>query len=325
VAGNLHLTYAVRTITDFKHLFGANEKMRYQYPAPNSFGHYWDEEAIRIWGVRIGVSKRAGYYLNYLLGEIIFANLYLAIQLVLNQPAVVSLSKALSSAIGRIHIGAIAKRSIDVVGALVGLVITSPIWLLAAIAVKIDSRGPVFYRQERVGKNRRAGDRRNVSVDFVERRNNADRRQKIGFGKSFMIIKFRSMTQNAESKSGPTWATKNDARVTRVGKFMRATRVDELPQLINVLMGDMSLVGPRPERPFFVSDFTTKINDYSRRFQVKPGITGLAQVEHKYDECIDDVSKKISYDLKYIRNWTVFQDLKIIMKTVIVVLTARGM
>jgi len=299
--------------------------MRYQYPAPNSFGHYWDEEAIRIWGVRIGVSRRAGYFINYLLGEIIFANLFLAIQIVLNQPAVIALSKSFSRAIGRIHIGAIAKRSIDIIGAICGLVLTSPIWLVTAIAIKIDSRGSVFYRQERVGRNRRARDRRAVSVDFVERRNRPERRQQVGYGKSFMIIKFRSMSQNAESKSGPTWATKNHARVTRVGKFMRATRIDELPQLINVLMGDMSLVGPRPERPFFVGDFTGKIKDYSNRFQVKPGITGLAQVEHKYDECIEDVSKKISYDLKYIRNWTVFQDIKIIMKTVVVVLTARGM
>ena len=299
--------------------------MRYQYPAPNSFGHYWDEEAIRIWGIRIGVSKRAGYYLNYLLGEIIFANLFLAVQLVINQPAVIGFGKSLSRAFGKVHFGAIAKRSIDILGALFGLALSSPLWLVTAIAIKIDSRGPVFYKQERVGKNRRVHDRRAVSVEYVERRNRPERRQNVGFGKSFMIIKFRSMTQNAESQSGPTWATKNDVRVTRVGKIMRATRIDELPQLINVLMGDMSLVGPRPERPFFVSDFTTKIQDYSGRFQVKPGITGLAQVEHKYDECIEDVSKKISYDLKYIRNWTVIQDLKIIMKTVIVVLTARGM
>jgi len=299
--------------------------MRYQYPAPNSFGHYWDEEAIRIWGVRIGVSKRAGYYLNYLFGEVIFANLFLAIQVILNQPVILGMYKASSRAIGRIHISAIAKRSIDIAGAILGLVLTLPIWIITALAIKVDSRGPVFYKQERVGRNRRAHDRRVVSVENVERRARPDRRQQVGYGKSFMIIKFRSMSQDAESKNGPQWATKNDSRITRIGRIMRATRIDELPQLINVLMGDMSLVGPRPERPFFVGDFTGKIKNYSNRFQVKPGITGLAQVEHKYDECIEDVSKKISYDLKYIRNWTLFQDIKIIMKTVVVVLTARGM
>jgi lipopolysaccharide/colanic/teichoic acid biosynthesis glycosyltransferase len=106
---------------------------------------------------------------------------------------------------------------------------------------------------------------------------------------------------------------------------MRATRIDELPQMINVLAGDMSLVGPRPERPFFVNELRTKIKDYTTRFDVKPGITGLAQVEHKYDESIEDVSKKVTYDLNYIRNWTVLQDIKIIAKTVTVVLSARGM
>jgi lipopolysaccharide/colanic/teichoic acid biosynthesis glycosyltransferase len=133
------------------------------------------------------------------------------------------------------------------------------------------------------------------------------------------------MHQNAESTTGPVWAQKNDPRITRVGRILRATRLDELPQMINVLQGDMSLVGPRPERPFFVNELQTKITDYTTRFAVKPGITGLAQVEHKYDESIEDVSKKITYDLHYIRHWTVIQDLRIIMKTVVVVLTARGM
>jgi lipopolysaccharide/colanic/teichoic acid biosynthesis glycosyltransferase len=224
------------------------------------------------------------------------------------------------------NFGVFAKRTIDVTGAVVGLILTSPLWIAVAIAIRLDSRGPIFYWQERVGQNRRRGDRRAVGLPGQqERRSLQDRRNTVGYGKTFMIIKFRSMVNNAESKTGPTWARKSDSRVTRVGRFIRATRLDELPQLINVLLGDMSLVGPRPERPCFVCDLNCQIKDYSRRFVVKPGITGLAQVEHKYDECIEDVSKKISYDLRYIGNWSVIQDLRIIMRTVVVVLTARGM
>jgi lipopolysaccharide/colanic/teichoic acid biosynthesis glycosyltransferase len=196
---------------------------------------------------------------------------------------------------------------------------------LVALAIRLDSPGPIFYRQERVGHNRRRSDRRVVSLAGEERRSLADRRARLGFGKVFWIIKFRSMYQNAESITGPVWAQKDDPRITRLGRILRVTRVDELPQLWNVLIGDMSLVGPRPERPYFVNDLKTKVKDYITRFSVKPGITGLAQVEHKYDESLEDVSRKITYDLRYIRNWTVVQDLKIIARTIIVVLSARGM
>lgn len=129
---------------------------------------------------------------------------------------------------------------------------------------------------------------------------------------------------DAEKNTGPVWASKGDPRVTRIGRILRRTRIDEIPQLFNVLLGDMSLVGPRPERPYFVAKLDGVVNDYLRRFDVKPGVTGLAQVEHKYDESIEDVDGKVRYDLKYIKNLSVIQDLRILIKTVIVVMTARG-
>jgi lipopolysaccharide/colanic/teichoic acid biosynthesis glycosyltransferase len=287
--------------------------MRYQYPVPNPLGHYWDEESIRVWGIKLGISKKAGYYLSYFLGEVILANFFMLYALILNQALLIGSKRAVARVSGRIDIGSIAKRSIDIVGAIVGLILTLPLWCLIAIAIKLESKGPIFYTQERVGQNRRRRDRRAVILTGQERRTQADRRKTPGHGMTFMIVKFRSMRQDAESYSGPVWAQKKDPRITRVGHFLRITRLDELPQFINVLIGNMSLVGPRPERPFFVNDLQTKIKDYTARFDVKPGITGLAQVEHKYDESIEDVSKKISYDLRYIRNWTVFQDVKIIM------------
>jgi lipopolysaccharide/colanic/teichoic acid biosynthesis glycosyltransferase len=299
--------------------------MRYQYPAPNHFGHYWEEESVGVWGIRFGISKKVGYYLNYLLAEIILANIFLLFQLVLNQSIILGLRRVAMRKLAGLNPSAGAKRTIDISGALFGLLLTLPLWLLVALAIRLDSPGPIFYRQERVGHNRRRSDRRVVSLAGEERRSLADRRARLGFGKVFWIIKFRSMYQNAESITGPVWAQKDDPRITRLGRILRVTRVDELPQLWNVLIGDMSLVGPRPERPYFVNDLKTKVKDYITRFSVKPGITGLAQVEHKYDESLEDVSRKITYDLRYIRNWTVVQDLKIIARTIIVVLSARGM
>jgi lipopolysaccharide/colanic/teichoic acid biosynthesis glycosyltransferase len=299
--------------------------MRYQYPAPNPIGHYWEEESVGIWGIGFGISKRAEYYLSYLLGEILLANIFLFLQLILNQSIPLGLRRAAARISCCVNIGTAAKRTIDISGAVIGLILTLPLWLVVAVLIRLDSKGPIFYRQERVGHNRRRKDRRAVSLAGPERRLNGDRRIQPGYGKTFRIIKFRSMYQDAESMTGPVWAQKNDSRVTRVGQFLRATRMDELPQLWNVLVGDMSLVGPRPERPHFVNVLKTKVKGYISRFDVKPGITGLAQVEHKYDESIDDVSRKITYDLRYISNWSVMQDLKIIARTVIVVISARGM
>jgi len=299
--------------------------MRYQNPSTDSMAHYWEENVATIWGSWLTARKNSQRLLNLFISEIIFSNLYLAYYFVVSQLSLSHNVQIVRSIASRVHLGTIAKRSIDIAGAIMGIIISLPIWLMIPIAIKLDSRGPIFYRQERVGQNRRRRNRRTITLEGAERRSESERRANDSYGKPFMIIKFRTMRQDAEKLSGPTWASKNDPRVTRLGRLMRATRIDEIPQLFNVLQGEMSLVGPRPERPFFVSKLTQTIDNYSYRFHVKPGITGLAQVEHKYDESIEDVSNKIKYDVKYIRNWSVIQDLRIIMKTVMVVLTARGM
>jgi len=168
--------------------------------------------------------------------------------------------------------------------------------LIVSIAIKLDSKGPVFYKQERSGLN----------------------------GKVFNILKFRSMIKDAEKQSGPVWSTKDDPRITRVGRIIRKLRLDEIPQVINVLKGEMSFVGPRPERPYFVEKLSEEIPLYKRRLRVRPGITGWAQVKHKYDESIEDVKTKLRYDLFYIENISLRMDLKIIFRTVFVVLFGKG-
>ena len=189
-----------------------------------------------------------------------------------------------------------AKRLIDILVSFSVLFIGFPVWLLIGLAIKIDSKGPVFYAQERVGKE----------------------------GEIFRIIKFRSMNKDAELESGPVWAHRKDPRATQVGKLLRRLRLDEIPQFINVLRGDMSLVGPRPERPFFVEKLSKEFLLYARRLKVRPGITGWAQVKHKYDESLEDVKTKVKYDLFYIENMSLRMDLKILLNTIYVVLTGRG-
>jgi len=188
------------------------------------------------------------------------------------------------------------KRLMDIVFSLILLIVTSPITLLAAIAIKLESEGPVFYKQERMGMN----------------------------GKIFKIIKFRTMINDAEKYTGPVWSTKNDPRITKVGKFLRKVRLDEIPQAINILKGDMSFVGPRPERPYFVEKLSKEIPLYKRRLKVRPGLTGWAQVKHKYDESIEDVKIKLRYDLFYIENMSLRLDFKIILRTIFVVLFGKG-
>lgn len=188
------------------------------------------------------------------------------------------------------------KRVFDVLSSAVILVLTAPVMLITAILIKLESAGPVFYSQERVGLN----------------------------GGTFKVIKFRSMRQDAEKDGKPRWATKNDDRVTRVGNFIRKVRIDELPQLINVLRGEMSMVGPRPERPFFVDELVAKIPYYAVRHSVKPGVTGWAQVRYEYGSTIEDSLEKLQYDLYYVKNHTLFLDLLIMLETVAVVLTGRG-
>jgi len=190
----------------------------------------------------------------------------------------------------------LAKRLFDLAGALVGIVVAAPIMLLTAIAVRLDSPGPVLYRQERVGEN----------------------------GRLFTLCKFRSMRTDAEQGGTPIWAKDHDSRVTRVGRFIRLTRLDELPQFWNVLRGEMSFVGPRPERPFFVSQLTEAIPFYNARHAVKPGVTGWAQVRYRYGASVGDALEKLRYDLYYIKHLSLVFDLTILVDTIKVMVCRKG-
>ena len=206
-------------------------------------------------------------------------------------------------------------RAVNLTIGLVGLAVLSPLFILAAIAIKLTSRGPIFYTQTRVGIDRRM--RRELAIR--ERR-----LQDLG-GAAFTIYKFRSMYVNAEGKSGAVWATVNDPRVTPLGRFMRKFRIDEIPQLINVVNGDMNIVGPRPERPSIVARLREDIREYPLRQRVKPGITGLAQINQQYDSCLDDVRAKVRFDLEYLRRQSMAEDLVIMAKTIpAMVLKIRG-
>lgn len=220
------------------------------------------------------------------------------------------------------------RRALESVVAAVLLVLLSPVFLLVAVAIKVESPGGgVLYRQERVGLNRRRGSgasRPAAGRGVITVRDRRERRSRPSEGKPFRIWKFRTMVPDAESRSGPVWATHDDPRVTRVGWFLRMTRLDELPQLLNVLRGEMRLVGPRPERPHFVDQLVEGVPGYRRRLSVPPGITGLAQVERAYDEDLDDVRTKLRYDLFYIENRKPILDVKILLKTLSVVFGRRG-
>ena len=218
----------------------------------------------------------------------------------------------------------IVKRLFDVVGAILGIILTLPLWLIIIVLIKTDSKGPVFYCQTRVGKNRRRDRRRTSSEDSIGNSRSRERRRDNYFGRTFNLFKFRTMIHDAERESGPVWAKPNDKRVTRFGAFLRKMRFDELPQFLNVLSGEMSLVGPRPERPAFVTDLTDRIDGYSMRLIVKPGITGLAQIKGGYDASEATVTRKLSYDLNYIKTWSIWLDIVILFKTVNVVLTGKG-
>jgi exopolysaccharide biosynthesis polyprenyl glycosylphosphotransferase len=189
-----------------------------------------------------------------------------------------------------------AKRAVDVLSAVVGLIVSSPIWPLLAILVKIDSPGPVLYRQVRVG--------------FLEN--------------PFVLYKFRTMKHDAESETGAIWAQENDSRLRPIGKFLRKTRLDELPQLFNVLKGEMSFVGPRPERPEFVEQLNELLPFYAKRNFIKPGITGWAQINYPYGSSVEDAYEKLCYDLYYFKNMTLLTDVLIVLQTFKVILWTRG-
>jgi len=187
------------------------------------------------------------------------------------------------------------KRIMDVIIAVIGLILAMPVLAIVALAIKLDSKGPVLYRQNRVGLNERV----------------------------FRLIKLRSMREDAES-TAPKWADKDDPRVTRVGRFIRKFRIDEIPQLWNVIRGDMSIVGPRPERPEFVNQLKSCIPYYSLRHTVKPGMTGWAQVNYRYAASIDETVKKLQYDLFYIKHMSFILDLRIMLKTIRVLICGIG-
>lgn len=200
----------------------------------------------------------------------------------------------------------VGKRIFDVTLASLGLMASLPLFPMIALAIKLESRGPVFFKQLRIGQSLPS------RVDI------------------FMMYKFRTMSFNAESESGPTLATKNDARITFIGKFLRKTRLDELPQFINVIRGDMSMIGPRPERPSFCRRLEREIPYFTdRTYGIKPGITGLSQVHQGYDECLEDVKNKLGYDLSYslaissVWNW-LKMDCGIVLSTIKVMILGRG-
>ncbi len=190
----------------------------------------------------------------------------------------------------------VGKRAVDLVGSALLIVLLSPIVLLTALAIALEDGSPIFYRQERVGRH----------------------------GRVFRVIKFRSMHTDAERDGQPRWAALRDTRVTQVGRFIRLARIDELPQLLNVLRGEMSLVGPRPERPFFAERLARDIPYFALRQSLKPGITGWAQVRYQYGSTTEDALEKLQYDLYYMKNHSLFLDLAILFETVVVVLTGRG-
>jgi sugar transferase (PEP-CTERM system associated) len=195
---------------------------------------------------------------------------------------------------GRLRRG--VKRLSDLVSAALLLLASAPVMLLTTLLIKLESPGPVLYRQQRVGLN----------------------------GRHFDVIKFRSMRTDAEKDGRPRWATSNDDRVTRVGRIIRRLRIDELPQIFNVLLGDMSIIGPRPERPFFVEQLARELPYYGLRHSIKPGVTGWAQVRYPYGATVEDSLQKLQYDLYYVKNHNLMLDLLVLAETVGVVLTGKG-
>lgn len=190
----------------------------------------------------------------------------------------------------------VIKRSLDIIVSIIGLIISFPVLLIVSILIKLSSKGPIIFKQERVGLN----------------------------GKPFIVHKFRTMYQNSELKSGPVWAKVDDPRITKVGNFIRKTRIDEFPQFYDVLIGNMSIVGPRPERVFFINKLKNKFPYYLRRLNVRPGVTGWAQIMGSYDTDIDGVENKLKLDFYYIENISIWLDIKIMIITFWVIISRKG-
>ncbi|MEQ1692029.1 MAG: sugar transferase [Gemmatimonas sp.] len=205
-------------------------------------------------------------------------------------------------------------RLFNCVLALVLFIVASPVMVLTALVIRLSSRGPVLYAQTRVGVDRRWA--RSHAL-------NERRREDLG-GIPFTIYKFRSMRVDAEINGHAVWATKNDDRVTVVGNAIRKSRIDELPQLYNVIRGDMNIVGPRPERPSIFVRLREQIAEYPVRQRVKPGITGLAQVSNPYDTCLDDVRRKVAFDIQYMQRQSLLEDIWIMMRTIPVMIFRIG-
>ena len=215
-------------------------------------------------------------------------------------------------------------RGLNVLVALIGILLTLPVMAIAAVLVKVSSPGPIIFAQRRVGYCRRRLDRRGSGTpSAVTRRDRgSDRRSGNSGGLVFTIYKFRTMTVAEQPKE--EWATPEDPRITPIGAFLRKTRIDELPQLFNVLYGDMNIVGPRPEQPGIFKDLREQVDGYEYRQKVRPGITGLAQVSLGYDQTLEDVQRKVEKDLEYIEERSFWRDLGIMLKTIPVMLFRRG-
>jgi len=206
-------------------------------------------------------------------------------------------------------------RTLNVLIGVVAFTLLAPLLVLVAIAVKLTSPGPILYRQARVGLDRRRHEWGEALYD---------RRMKDIGGRAFTIFKFRTMRVNAEAGRGAVWAVECDPRITPIGRFLRKTRIDEIPQLLNVIRGDMNIVGPRPERPSLVLRLRAQITEYPYRQRVRPGITGWAQINQSYDATIDDVRAKVKYDLEYLQRQSMVEDLLIMAKTIPVMVLRRG-
>lgn len=213
---------------------------------------------------------------------------------------------------GHPHAHERARRALNVVVAGIGLVATAPVSLAIAVAIKLSSPGPVLYKQTRIGLCTRSS-----------MGGNSRRKVDLG-GKPFTIYKFRTMRPTRPGEEAQVWAAENDPRITKVGHFLRRTRLDELPQLLNVLRGEMNIVGPRPEQPAIFQDLRDALPDYPLRQRVRPGITGHAQITLAYDTCVDDVKKKVAADLEYIERQSLGEDLRIMVKTPAVMLMRKG-